>query len=166
MNFGFLGPQNFAIYLITAWIQDRPHHLAAEFLHDAACIADQLFIVSDGHYPHLLWSQPKRKIPCIMLDEKGNETLMSPEGRAMDAEWGFLLVVTILVNQAKPFGHGKIHLVRGDRKFPAGDAPDLDIYLGPIERRLVRDLHEIDVRLDQHAPNHVFGLFPKLRFIH
>ena len=67
--------------------------------------------------------------------------------------------------EAKLGGDGEVHLIRGDGELASDRAPDLDIDLGSIERRLVWHLDEIDAALDEHTTHHVFGFFPKLRLV-
>src|ERR1043165_8097619 len=100
-----------------------------------------------------------------MFDKKPNEPFVRAQRRAMDAKWGFFGVVAIAINQTETFRHSEIDLVGRQSKFTSNHAPDLYINLRTVKRRLVRHFDVIDFRIDEGLPDHVLGLFPKLRFI-
>src|SRR5207247_917932 len=88
------------------------------------------------------------------------------ERRAMDAERRLLGVVAILVHEAETFRDGEIHLIGGDREFPAYGAPDLYVNLRAVERRFVGDLDVVDAARFEDLAYHVLGLLPQRRLVH
>src|SRR6516162_4796200 len=90
---------------------------------------------------------------------------MGAKRRAMDAERSLFGVVAVAINKAKAFGHSKIDLVGRQCKFTAYHAPNLDVNLRAIKRRFVWHFNVVYFRIDESLPDHVFGLFPKLRFV-
>ena len=100
-----------------------------------------------------------------MLDEKADEPFVRAQRRAMDAQRRLVRVVLVAIDQAEAFGHGEVHLVGRQREFAADDAPDLHVNLRAVKRRFVRHFHVVDLRINQHLPDHVLGLLPQLRFV-
>src|ERR1700731_1272205 len=100
-----------------------------------------------------------------MFDQKSDETFMRAERRAMNAERRLLGVVLVFVNEIEPARLREIDLIGRNRKFAADHAPRLDVDLRSVKGSFIRDLDIIDSGVLQNVAGHLFGLFPKLRFI-
>src|SRR5262245_614944 len=100
-----------------------------------------------------------------MLNQKSDETFMRAEWGAMNADRNLLGIVTVLVAKIEAAWLRKIDLVGRDGKLAADHAPSLDVHLRSVKRGLVRNFYVIDARAFQNIASHVFGLFPKLRFV-
>src|SRR5690349_15749302 len=91
---------------------------------------------------------------------------MSSQWSAVYTERSLALVVLIPESYPETARLGKVYLVRSQGKLPADSTPYLNIYLWPVEGRLVRDLHVGDLRIDEHLAYHVLGLLPELSIIY
>src|SRR5437667_6317464 len=100
-----------------------------------------------------------------MLNQESDETFVSAERRAMDADRDLIDVVAVLVAKIKIARLGEIDLVRRDGKLAPDHAPRLHVDLRPVKRRFVRHFDIIDSGIFQNVARHVLGLFPKLWFI-
>ena len=79
-----------------------------------------------------------------MLDQKSNETLVRAQWRAMNADWGLVGVIAVLVNKVQPARLGEIDLIGRKRKLATDHAPDLHVDLRSVKRGFVRHFNIID----------------------
>src|SRR5690349_18501030 len=90
---------------------------------------------------------------------------MGAERRAVNADWNFINVVAVLVTKIKISRLREIDLVRRERELAPDDTPHLHVNFGAVKRRFVWNFYVIDSRTLQDIARHLFGLFPKLRFV-
>src|ERR1043166_9346889 len=100
-----------------------------------------------------------------MLDQKSDETLVRSKWGTVNANRNLLGVVLVFITKVKVSRLCEIDLVSRDGKLAADYAPSLDGDLWSVKRCLVRTLAVVDARAFQNISSHVFGLFPKLRFV-
>ena len=100
-----------------------------------------------------------------MLDQKSDETFVRAKRRAMNADRDLVGVVAVLIAKIKIARLREIDLVGRDGKLASDHAPRLHVDLRPVKGRFVRHFDVIDSRVFQNVARHLFGLFPKLRFI-
>src|ERR1700693_2517601 len=100
-----------------------------------------------------------------MLDQESDEAFVRSQGRAMNANRRFLGVVLVFVTKIKASRLREIDLVGRDRKLAADHAPYLHVDLRSVERSFVWHFNIIDSGILENVARHVFGLFPKVRFI-
>ena len=155
---------------IVAEIGAHADHLAAQFVGDVLRVfhkrgGRRIVFRTDGDDAHLVRREPEREVAGVMLDQEADEAFVRAERRAMDAERRLVRVVLVTIDEAELGGHGEVHLVGRQREFAADDTPDLHVNLRPVERRFVRHLHVVDLRINQHLPDHVLGLLPERGFV-
>src|SRR5438552_3931494 len=100
-----------------------------------------------------------------MLDQRSDETFVRAERRAMNTDRNLVGVVAVLVAKFKSARPGAIGLARHYRKLASDHTPRWHIKLRPVKRRFVRHFDVVNPRVFQNVARHLFGLFPKLRFI-
>ena len=100
-----------------------------------------------------------------MLDQKSDETFVRAQRRAMDADRNLVGVVAVLVAKIKIARLREIDLVGRDGKFASDHAPRLHVDLRSVKGRFVRHFDIVDPGVFQNIARHLFGFFPKLRFI-
>src|SRR5262245_54869964 len=101
-----------------------------------------------------------------MLDQESDETFVRAKWRAMDADRNLLGVVAVFVAKIKIARLREIYFIGGNGKLASDDAPRLYVNLRPVKGRFIGHLDIIDIRSFQNITCHLFGLSPKLRFIH
>src|SRR5437667_8581001 len=100
-----------------------------------------------------------------MLNQESDETFVSAERRAMDADRDLIDVVAVFIAKIKIARLGEIDLVGRDGKLAADRAPGLHVDLRSVKRGFVGHLDVVDSGIFENAARHFFRLFPKLRFI-
>src|SRR5947207_9944840 len=100
-----------------------------------------------------------------MLDQKSDETFVSAQRRAMNAERRLVGVIAIFVNEIETSRLCEIDLIGGKRELAPDHAPDLHIDLRSVKRSFVRHFKIIDSGIFQDVARHLFSLFPKLGFV-
>ena len=160
-----LGVGDFGFDGFVAEVGDYADHVGAEFGHDGLGVVQERFFLAQADYAHLLGREPEGEIAGVMLNEEADEALVRAERCPVDAERGLVGVVLVAIDEAELGGHGEVHLVGGDGEFATDGAPHLHVNLRPVERRLVWHFHVVDLRVNQHLPDHVLGLLPQLGFV-
>src|SRR3954451_4957127 len=100
-----------------------------------------------------------------MLDQKSDEPFVCAKRRAMNTDRDLVDVIAVLIAKVKIARLREIDLVSRDGKLASDHAPRLHVDLWPVKGRFVWHFDVIDPGVFQNIARHLFGLFPKLRFI-
>ena len=95
-----------------------------------------------------------------MLDQEGDEALMSACGRAVDDVGALEGVVRRDVAEVHALGHGEVELVGAGGLLAAGHGLELEVDLRPVEGRLALDLAVGQAGLVHGGAHELLGAFP------
>lgn len=86
---------------------------------------------------------------------------MSREGRPVDTEWGFVLAISISIDEIESLRNREVELIGCEGEFTTYRTPDLDIDLGSIESRFILCLDEWYASFDEDFSHEILGLDPE-----
>src|SRR5689334_11673591 len=94
--------------------------------------------ISDGQNRNLLWRQPSRERPCVMLNQGSRKAFQATENGAVDHDRLLGLTVFIGVFQLKPVWQVEIELDGGTLPGPPNGVFQLEVDFRPVKCSIAR----------------------------